>query len=299
METKRRSACVLIIAGLLPCLQVVAAEPDPQSDPHKEWVTFCEELNKQAGAPTGMYAIQDVQQLQAGENAYLLSANRVEDVRWARQSNADALAAVEYRDKRAIIRGKGIAETDLIQAKDRPLKLPNGLIVGATLFKGTDAKLWLFNPQLTKQRNFKGLDFFPYSPDGVVTGHFVKHAAPTAITYLDSREEQGTMYVMGTLHMKIDGKPQELKMMSYKKDWNEIEWLLMLLKDRTSGKTTYGGGRVVEVRFPKGQPPESMTVNLNTAYSFLCAHSNFYNCPLALTNNVDAELNFGEKYPPL
>jgi hypothetical protein len=34
-------------------------------------------------------------------------------------------------------------------------------------------------------------------------------------------------------------------------------------------------------------------------YAFLCAHSDFYNCPLNLTDKVDAELAFGEKYPPL
>ncbi len=34
------------------------------------------------------------------------------------------------------------------------------------------------------------------------------------------------------------------------------------------------------------------------AYSFLCAHSEFYNCPLVLTNRVDADLTYGEKFPP-
>jgi hypothetical protein len=38
---------------------------------------------------------------------------------------------------------------------------------------------------------------------------------------------------------------------------------------------------------------------INTAYSFLCAHSEYYNCPLVLTNVIDTELNYGEKYPPL
>jgi hypothetical protein len=48
-----------------------------------------------------------------------------------------------------------------------------------------------------------------------------------------------------------------------------------------------------------GKPPQTVTLNLNMAYSFLCAHSNFYNYPLVLTNYVDVPLEYGEKYPPL
>src|SRR6185436_11945599 len=69
--------------------------------------------------------------------------------------------------------------------------------------------------------------------------------------------------------------------------------------DRTSGKTTYGGGRVVDIAIAKGSPPQEITFDLNTAYSFLCAHSDAFNCPLVLTNNVDVALKYGEKYPPV
>ena len=128
---------------------------------------------------------------------------------------------------------------------------------------------------------------------------FQRSDDPVAVNFVDSRESAGTMYVVGTLRMQIAGKPYDLKAYSYKKNWNEINALLLLLRDGTSGQTTYGGGRVVDIHIPAGAPPQTVTVNLNTAYSFLCAHSEFYNCPLVLTNNIGAELNYGEKYPPL
>jgi uncharacterized protein (DUF1684 family) len=133
----------------------------------------------------------------------------------------------------------------------------------------------------------------------VVQGVFHRFETPAAVSYLDSRDEQGTMYVMGTLQVQIDGKIYDLKTYSYQKSWDEIDALLILLKDRTSGKTTYAGGRVSEAHFQKGSVPNSLAIDLNRAYSFLCAHSNLYNCPLVLTHYIDAELNFGEKYPPL
>ena len=101
------------------------------------------------------------------------------------------------------------------------------------------------------------------------------------------------------LQAQIGGKTYDLKTYSYSNDWKKIEGVLLLLRDRTSGKTTYGGGRVVDIAIAKGSPPQEITFDLNTAYSFLCAHSDAFNCPLVLTNNVDVELKYGEKYPPL
>lgn len=106
------------------------------------------------------------------------------------------------------------------------------------------------------------------------------------------------MYEVGVIEARIEGKQYDLKTVSYQSNWTQVDALLLLLRDRTSGKTTYGGGRVVEISIPKGAPPATLTFDLNMAYSFLCAHSEFYNCPLVLTNRVDVDLPFGEKYPP-
>jgi uncharacterized protein len=269
-----------ILAMLLLALPCAAAEESPA---YEEWLTFKKELELQAGGPTGMYAIQDMVEVNPGETARLPGTN----------------ASVEYKDGKATISGPSIQTTDLLKQKDRQMPLPNGLTVRVSFLGEKALKVWLYNPKLTAQRKYKGLSFFPYDAKGVITGTFTANANPVAVNYLDSRDYASTMYVVGTLQVVIDGKKQDLKAFSYKKTWDEIDYLLLLLKDGTSGKTTYGGGRVVEIRVPKGAPPRTVTANLNTAYSFLCAHSEFYNCPLVLTNQVDADLTFGEKYPPL
>jgi uncharacterized protein (DUF1684 family) len=198
-----------------------------------------------------------------------------------------------------MISGPGVQRTDLLTQKDRQMPLPNDLTVRVSFLGEKALKVWLYNPRLTAQRKFKGLSFFPYDAKGVVTGPFTARSHPVPVNYLDSRDRASIMYDVGTLEVPIEGRKHVLKVFSYKKTWDEIDYLLLLLKDRTSGKTTYGGGRVVEIGVPKGAPPRTVAVNLNTAYSFLCAHSEYYNCPLVLTNQVDAELTFGEKYPPL
>jgi hypothetical protein len=265
----------------------------------QEWLAFQEQFKTLAAGPTGFYAAQDMQEINPGGTVHLPAAQTLAGIRWAKGTAADALATVEYGNGQMVLSGPGIQSSDLLQLKGRQLPLPNGLIVKVSSFHGQTLKLWLYNPTLPAQRNFKGLAYFPYDANGELQAAFHRNDAPAAVNFLDSRGQQGVMYVVGSVDVLIAGKTHTLKTYSYKKSWDEIDVLLVLLRDRTSGKTTYGGGRVVDVAVPKGAPPETLTLNLNMAYSFLCAHSNFYNCPLVLTSDVDADLNFGEKYPPL
>jgi uncharacterized protein (DUF1684 family) len=278
------------------CLPCLAAEKTAYQD----WVAFREAFALHASGPTGMYAIQDMHELSSGEAIYLLPGKNPADLRWSTTAAKAHLARVEFKDKSAVISGHGIPATDLLQLKDRQLQLPNKLWVRVS-FRGEDAlKAWLYNPALPAQKKFKGLSFFPYDPKGRLTGAFRRHEAPVAVNYLDSRDHAGVMYAIGTVDVRIDGRQYQLRTFSYNKAWNgNGEPLLLFLKDRTSGKTTYGGGRVVEIAPGKDAAPGTMAIDLNRAYSFLCAHSDYYNCPLMLTSKVNAELRYGEKYPPL
>ena len=270
----RRLCHGLLILLALPCF---AAEPIG----YQGWVQFKQDFAQEAGGPTGMYAIKNMIELSAGATAQL-----------------PAGVTVKFSDNRALASGPGIQPTDLLQLKGETLSLGNGLAVKATLLREKTLKVWLYDAKLPEQRKFKGPDYFPYDPKGRITAPFRRNEKPIAVSYLDSREQAGTMYEVGVIDAVIDGKPQTLKTFSYRNDWKDIDALLLLLRDRTSGKTTYGGGRVVDISIPKGAPPPAVTFDLNMAYSFLCAHSDFYNCPLMLTNRLDANLTYGEKYPP-
>ena len=106
------------------------------------------------------------------------------------------------------------------------------------------------------------------------------------------------MYWIGEVALPIQGKTYTLRAFNKQKDWKRIDHVLLFFTDKTSKKTSYGGGRSLETHFPAGAAPSSMTFNLNTMYSFLCAHSQYYNCPINLTTFVPVELKYGEKYPP-
>jgi uncharacterized protein (DUF1684 family) len=270
----RRLCYGMLVLLALPCL---AAEPSG----YQEWLQFKQEFAQEAGGPTGMYAIKNMIELSPGGTAHL-----------------PADVTVKFSDKQALASGPGIQSTDLLQLQGKTLSIGNGLAVKATLLRDKTLKVWLYDAKLPEQRKFKALEYFAYDPKGRITAPFRPNEKPVAVSYLDSREQAGTMYEVGVIDAVIDGKPQKLKTFSYRNDWKDIDALLLLLRDRTSGKTTYGGGRVVDIAIPKGSPPTTVTFDLNMAYSFLCAHSDFYNCPLVLTNRLDADLTYGEKYPP-
>ena len=280
----------LLASIALPCTAAETAG-------HQEWLQFKQAFAEEAGGPTGMYAIQDMVELNAGESAHL-PTNKSNNLRWSKKPPQAAMLTVSHANNRATVSGPGIQTTDLLQLQGKALPLGDGLSVKATLLREQTLKLWLYDAKLPAQRKFEALEYFPYDPRGRVTGPFRRNERPLAVSYLDSREQAGTMYEVGIIEASIEGKKHDLQAFSYRNDWSQIDTLLLLLRDRTSGKTTYGGGRVVEIAIPKGAPPANVTFDLNMAYSFLCAHSEFYNCPLVLSNRIDADLTFGEKFPP-
>ena len=258
------------------------------------------EASEYAAGPTGYYAIQDVSEMQPGQSAFLTADEQLDAVHWSQQPIQQFIARVDYNDGHAILSGPGLQTIDLLQVPGRPATLPDGLTVNASfLRKTTTLRARVYNPRLPALKHFKSLDFFPYRDSGVVPGEFHRYETPRAVTFLDSRDKEGVTYEVGSVTLLIDGKSYDVSAYSIADHWADIDMLSLMFKDQTSGKTTYGGGRLVDVSFPKGAPPKTMRVNLNVAYSFSCAYSSFYSCPLVLAKPLPVKLEYGEKYPPL
>lgn len=287
-----RSLLCSILLLSLPALAIA----DSPKDPRKDWDDFRAGITQYASGPTGMYAIQDVAVVDAGKAVHLAAARAPADIRWAEQAGGKDRVSVSYENGRALLRGPGLAEVDLLKAKDQQQTLANGLIVRGTVYEKS-VKAWLYNPNLPAQR-FKSLSFFPYDPKRVVAATFKRKSVPVGVSHLDSRNHTGLMYWIGDVELPLHGKTYRLRAFNKEKDWTKIDHVLLFFTDKTSKKTTYGGGRSLETHFPAGQPPTAMTLNLNMLYSFLCAHSEYYNCPINLTTFVDTELKYGEMYPP-
>ncbi|MGH8081614.1 MAG: DUF1684 domain-containing protein, partial [Lysobacter sp.] len=265
------------------------------ADPRKDWDEFRAAMIQQASGPSGMYAIQDTVVVAPDASAHLPAGQTPMQTRWAKDAGGKDDIRVSYRNGQATLEGPGIAATDLLKAKE-PVTLRNGLSVRASVYENS-IKAWLFNPARIKQ-HYKGMSFFPYDPKGVVEASFTRKDVPVAVSHLDSRNHTGVMYWIGDVQLPIQGTTYSLRAFNKERDWSKINHVLMFVTDKTSKKTSYGGGRSIEVDFAPGAAPKTLTVNLNTMYSFLCAHSDYFNCPINLTTFVPVELKYGEKYPP-
>ncbi len=271
------------------------AQAPPARDLRQDYERFRAALVRQASGPTGMYAIQDVAVIAAGASAHLSGAS-ADALRWSDGPGNARAVRLSHRGGRALLQGPGLAETDLLKAPDQEQRLGNGLRVRATVYEDA-VKAWLYNPRRVAT-HYKGLSFYPYDPKGVVQARFVRKPRPEGVSHLDSRNHTGLMYWVGDVELPLHGRTYRVRAFNRGADWSRIDHLLLFFTDATSGKTSYGGGRVLETHFPAGQPPQTLRLDLNTLYSFLCAHSEYYNCPIKLTTAVPVALAYGEKYPP-
>jgi uncharacterized protein len=79
--------------------------------------------------------------------------------------------------------------------------------------------------------------------------------------------------------------------LSKKKEYKNYLFLPFL--DLTSGNESYGGGRYIDMRIPKGN---IITIDFNKAYNPYCAYNHKYSCPVVPDeNNLNIEIKAGVK----
>ena len=270
----------------------------------KEHIKAAEEiqytLNSTAKSTVGYFTIQDMIVIKPGEVAELVESKNPLKTRWVKHAGKVEKTSksyfIEYSGKEATLTGPHLTQAELLKAEGKKQQLDNDFIARVSHLHNGDLKVWLHNPEMSSYKNFKSIEFFPFSEKGVIKAKFERNDKPEKVDFKDSRGEDGIMYVMGLVKFTLDGKDNSFKAYSYEDTWETLKHMMFFIKDLTSGKSTYGAGRVVEFEFDKDvEDSTSIEINFNRAYAFLCAHSKFYNCPLVLTDKIQSKLEYGEK----
>jgi uncharacterized protein len=134
---------------------------------------------------------------------------------------------------------------------------------------------------------FEGLDYYEPDPDLVFTlevepGSGAEVRVPTS----DDREKVYTTF--GKVRFEVRGEPVELTLYD-----TGHPGLFIPFRDATSGKTTYGAGRYLDI-----EPNEdgTVTVDFNLAYNPSCVYSDGYSCPIPPSANwLEVPIEAGEK----
>lgn len=91
---------------------------------------------------------------------------------------------------------------------------------------------------------------------------------------------------------KLQGKEHTVLLLGKKKQ-EEQNYLFLPFTDLTSGKTTYGGGRYIDIELTD---ENKVIIDFNLAYNPFCVYNYRYSCPIPPKENfIDTEIKAGEK----
>lgn len=134
-------------------------------------------------------------------------------------------------------------------------------------------------------KEFKGLEFYPISKKFIITAKFVRtpNEKPFLMPTTTARRPEYVKY--GEAHFSIDGKNFILSLFKSTQPYDEPgyeDYLFLPFTDLTSGDGSYGGGRFLDQRIPKG---DTMLIDFNKAYNPYCAYSARFSCPIPPKEN--------------
>lgn len=150
---------------------------------------------------------------------------------------------------------------------------------------------------LTKKglKQFKGLDFFPVDDTYKVKARLEKVTDGPVFNFPTTTNRIAVYRKYGDVFFTIHSK--EFKLTIYKNEEPNPEYenyLFLPFLDNTNGKTSYAGGRFVDVLTTDEQEDGTIEIDFNKAYNPYCAYSDRYSCPITPRNNyLDIDINAG------
>ncbi len=128
--------------------------------------------------------------------------------------------------------------------------------------------------------HFTKLEFYPINLKYRVAATFVRTPDEKPFLMPTTTDRLPEYVKYGEAHFMIDDKNLKLELyQSTKHDEQEgyEDYLFLPFTDLTSGDGSYGGGRFLDARIPKG---DKMVLDFNKAYNPYCAYNSKYSCPI-------------------
>jgi len=144
--------------------------------------------------------------------------------------------------------------------------------------------------------SFETLDFFEADTNYVVVADFIRtpKALPFSMPTTTGRETTEVVYAIAKF--TLNGKEHRLEIYQSPDLITQekyVDYLFLPFTDKTNGEETYGGGRYLDLRIPKGN---KIILDFNKAYNPYCAYNKKFSCPLVpAVNNLDTEIKAGVK----
>ncbi|MBM3726691.1 MAG: DUF1684 domain-containing protein [Acidobacteria bacterium] len=137
------------------------------------------------------------------------------------------------------------------------------------------------------RRQFTGRQWFEVKPEYRVEARFEPHAAPRQVKIPNILGDTETMTSSGVVVFTLNGREHRLEPVDAA---NNRLWFI--LRDKTSGKSTYPAGRFLYADAPRNG---KVMIDFNQAYNPPCAFTPYATCPLPpRQNHLDTAVEAGE-----
>jgi uncharacterized protein (DUF1684 family) len=133
---------------------------------------------------------------------------------------------------------------------------------------------------------FESLDFFPVNPKYRVKAKIVRNPDPEPFEFPTNTTRTPVYIKYADAYFHLDGKEHHLEIyqnVRLSQTEKYKDYLFLPFGDETNGKTTYHGGRYLDLHIPGG---DTLIIDFNKAYNPYCAYSARYSCPLIPKQNI-------------
>jgi len=188
------------------------------------------------------------------------------------------------------LNGKPVSTVEL---KSNLPHTPVQLAVGRLLliYFGNDQEHTVFvsDPRSPHISNFGGLDWYPIDPAWRIKGTFVPRQSAWRIKYENALGGRNSADSAGYVVFTRNGREYRLEVEG------GTHGLTALFSDESNGKTTFGGGRSLEIEKGEG---DTVVLDFNQAVNKPCAVNPYTACSLAPSqNHLALNITAGEKKP--
>lgn len=146
------------------------------------------------------------------------------------------------------------------------------------------------------RKQFKALDFFKIDVKYRVEATLKRTPSTNFFKMKTTTARVSEERIYGVVSFELNGKKHQLNVYQGKQLMsNEAykDYLFLPFFDKTNSVTTYGGGRYIDLRIPKG---DTVIIDFNKAYNPYCSYNEQYSCPIVPNENYVPEyINAGVK----
>jgi len=135
------------------------------------------------------------------------------------------------------------------------------------------------------RKHFEGLDFFKFDAAYVVKATFKRFLNEPSFKMKTTTDRLPDYVKYGEVTFELKGNTYKLNIYQNQELLTREgyeDYLFLPFSDETNGIETYGGGRYIDARFPKG---DTMEIDFNKAYNPYCAYNEKYSCPIVPREN--------------